>query len=192
MKTTVATLVLFLTCSLSHGLQVSDAEFSPTLPAIQGTPELQLNGASLRELYLLVETYAGALYLENTSKEPATIIHSNQHKKMVFHVLMKKVSARRLSNALSEALVLNISKEQHSQIQPAIDQMLSYFKGNLKTGDRVEFNYAPNIGTQVVIGGVPQGIIKGKEYFDSMLKVWVGENPVSRNFKDDILGVVTL
>ena len=46
-------------------------------------------GAALRELYLLVETYAGALYLEEPSQDASTVINSQQHKKMVFHVLMK-------------------------------------------------------------------------------------------------------
>mgnify|MGYP003384241688 CR=1 FL=1 len=192
MKITIITLLFALASSFSYSQQVSDVNFSDALPATNGMPELTLNGASLRELYLLIETYAGALYLENTSHDAAEIIESIQYKKMVFHVLMKKVSARRLSNALEEALVLNISKEQYSQIQPAVEQMLSYFTGNILKGETVEFNYIPGKGTDVIISGALQGRIKGKEYFDSMLKVWIGEYPVTREFKNQVLGSIDL
>jgi hypothetical protein len=94
MKINVITL-LILFCSPSvFALQVSDADFPNILPASTNQPELTLNGAALRELYLLVDSYAGALYLEQKSQDAETIINSNQHKKMLFHVLMKRVSAR--------------------------------------------------------------------------------------------------
>jgi len=192
MKTTVIALLCALFSFNAFGVQVSSAQFPTTAPAMNPLPEMQLNGAALREMYLLVESYAGALYLEQTSQDADTIINSQQHKKMVFHVLMRKVSARRLSNALQEALVLNISKEQHSDLQPAIDTMLSFFHGNLYEGDQVEFIYTPQKGTQVVVGGELQGVIKGKDYFDSMLKIWIGTNPITRSFKEQILGLATL
>jgi len=192
MKILTLALSLALTCSTSFALQVSDAHFPENVEASKTHPALTLNGAALRELYLLVESYAGALYLEQPSQDAQTIINSHQHKKMVFHVLLKKVSARRLSNALQEALVLNINQELHTQLQPAINAMLSFFEGNLHNGDQVEFIYTPNKGTEVVIGGISKGTIQGKDYFDSMLKVWIGENPVTRSFKEQVLGLATL
>ena len=192
MKIKAIALLFTLMSSTSFALQVSDANFSQTLSASDKHPELTLNGAALRELYLLVETYAGALYLEEPSQDASTVINSQQHKKMVFHVLMKRVSARRLSNALQEALVLNISKEQHNHLQPAIDKMLSFFEGSLRHGDQVEFNYSPEKGTEVIIGGISKGTITSKDYFDSMLKIWIGENPVTRSFKEQVLGLAGL
>ena len=172
----------------SYGLQVADVSFSPTLYEGSLHPKMQLNGAALRELYLLVDSYAGALYLEAPSKLPANIINSDQHKRMVFHVLMKKVSARRIGNALREALLLNISPAEHSELQADINTFLSFFEGNIHKGQEVVFHYVPNKGTHVSINEQEKGWILGKSFMDAFLKVWIGQHPVSREFKEQILG----
>lgn len=185
----IATFALLSALSMSsQALNVANIEVSDELAATDETPSLKLNGAALRELYLLIETYVGALYLESPSADPQVIINSQQHKRMEFHVLMKKVSARRLSNALHEALLLNISKQEHKQLQPAIETMLSFFEGNLRAGDKVVFEYQPGLGTKVQIGKSLKGTIAGKDFYSAMLKIWVGESPVSREFKEQILG----
>ncbi len=182
-------LLLAIVSGHSKAQTVSDVNFSDTLPADTQYPNLNLNGAALRELYLLIDTYVGALYLEQPSQSAQEIIQSQQHKRMIFHVLLKKVSARRLSNALYEALVLNISQQQHQVIQADIDTMLSFFKGNLTSGEEASFHYIPNQGTRVTVAGKEKGVIPGKAFFDAMLKVWIGKSPVTRKFKNQILGI---
>lgn len=190
MKSTLFSALLFLSV-YSNGLTISSVDLLEEIDASSKAPALKLNGAALRELYLLVETYVGALYLESPSQDPQYIINSQQYKRMEFHVVMKKVSARRLSNALKEALVLNITGEELTQLQPDIDTMLSFFEGNLRAGDKVTFDYDPKAGTKIGVGNQLKGVIPGKAFYSALLKVWVGENPVSREFKEDILGLST-
>lgn len=173
----------------SHAYTVSDVELSEVVPATAERPELSLNGASLRELYLLVETYVGALYLENPSTDPKEITESESHKRMVFHVMLKKVGARRIANALQEALVVNLTEEEHKELTPKLDQMLSHFNGKMHAGEEAIFDYIPGVGTRITINGDVKGTITGKKYFQAMLSIWVGENPVGRSFKEDILGL---
>ena len=80
---------------MSHATayEVSDVNLSEVVPATAERPELYLNGASLRELYLLIETYVGALYFEKPSTDPQEIYNSTTHKRMVFHVMLKNVGA---------------------------------------------------------------------------------------------------
>ncbi len=188
MKSTLISLLFMCSCALSEAQVIANVEFSTALKANQQHPTMTLNGAALRELYLLIETYAGALYLEKTSHSATEIIASEQHKRMIFHVLLNKVSARRLSNALHEALLLNISKQQHQALQGDINTMLSYFSGNLREGQQAIFHYIPNEGTQVSVAGVVKGFIPGKNFYDAMLQVWIGKTPVTRGFKNQILG----
>jgi len=168
---------------------VADVELSEVVPATAKRPELRLNGASLRELYLLIETYVGALYLEDKSTDDKAILESETHKRMVFHVMMKKVGARRIANALQEALVMNITKEQHKGLHDDIEQMLSFFNGKLHRGEESIFDYIPGVGTQVTVNNEVKGTIKGKAFFKALLSIWIGENPVGRSFKNDILGL---
>lgn len=180
-------LLLFSVSAFS--MTIADVTLSEELDSTQETPNLKLNGAALRELYLLVETYVGALYLETPSHNPQVILNSEQHKRMEFHILMKKISARRLSKALHEALLLNINEEEHHRLKANIETMLSYFEGNLRAGDKVVFQYTPSVGTKVSIGDDTKGIIPGRDFHTAILKIWLGESPVSREFKEHILGM---
>ncbi|MFT6327502.1 MAG: hypothetical protein ACJAYK_002496 [Crocinitomicaceae bacterium] len=173
----------------SHAYNVSNVELPNIIPANAERPELQLNGASVRELYLLIETYVGALYLEEPSTRPSTIIKNDSHKRMVFHIMLKKVGARRTASALQEALLLNLSEEDHMDLSDEIEQMLSYFTGKMYAGEQSVFDYIPGTGTRITINGEVKGVIPGKKYFDAMLSIWIGKNPVGRDFKDDILGL---
>ncbi|WP_396589217.1 chalcone isomerase family protein [Bermanella sp. R86510] len=191
MKASALLLTALLMClgSLSYSKTVAGVDVPDLVPATSEHPELTLNGASLRELYLMIDTYVGALYLETPSRDPEFIMNSEMHKRMVFHVKMRNVSARRIANALQDALVLNITPEQHKALMPRLEQMLSYFDGEMHDGDQSIFDYSPNVGTRVIINGEEKGIIPGEDYFKAMLAIWVGENPVGRQFKRDILGL---
>jgi hypothetical protein len=178
-----------LLMSNATAYEVADIQLSEVVPATAERPELHLNGASLRELYLLIETYVGSLYLEKPSTDPQEILDSQTHKRMVFHVMMKKVGARRIANALQEALVMNVTKAQHKALGGEIQQMLSYFDGKMHRGDEAVFDYIPGKGTQVMIDNQVKGLIPGKDFYRAMLSIWIGDNPVGRSFKDDILGL---
>lgn len=175
--------------ALSSATTVSGVDIPERISATSERPELVLNGASLRELYLLIDTYVGALYLETPSQDAEFIMNSAMHKRMVFHVKMRKVSARRIANALTEALVVNITPQQHKELADELEQMLSYFNGDLYEGDQSIFDYYPGEGTKVIVNNKEMGTIKGDDYFKAMLAIWIGDNPVGRQFKQDVLGL---
>lgn len=176
------------TMSSANAYEVADVQLAEVVPATAERPELKLNGAALRELYLLIKSYVGSLYLEQASSDTDYILNSESHKRMVFHVMMKKVGARRIANALQEALVVNLTKTQHNELVEELDQMLSYFDGTMHAGEEAIFDYLPGQGTRITINGVVKGVIPGRDYFRAMLAIWVGENPVGHAFKDEILG----
>ncbi|MEH6344212.1 MAG: chalcone isomerase family protein [Bermanella sp.] len=172
-----------------QGLTISGASLDDELAATSERPKLLLNGAALREMYFLVETFVGGLYLEERSRDAQAIIKSKTHKRMVFVVMLNKVGARRIGNEMQAALVGSISHEEHLALGGDIDQMLSYFDGKLFKGESVEFDYIPGTGTLVTIKGLKKGIIKGDDYFNALLATWIGEKPVDRSFKKEVLGL---
>ena len=172
----------------SSARNISDVKLEEIIKVNETAPELILNGASLRKTYMVIDTYVGGLYLENKSHNEQDILERDEHRRMLFHVLLRKVSARKVAQALKDALVINITKEEQERLEPNIKQFLSMFKGRLKQGDEVNIDYIPGSGTQVSIGGVSKGVVPGKQFADALLSVWVGENPVGSSFKQDILG----
>lgn len=190
--TLIATIVTLFATSHASAVTIADVKVAEVVPATADRPELKLNGASLRELYLLIESYVGSLYLESPSHSDTAILADTQtHKRMVFHIVMKRIGARRIANALQEALVVNITEQEHQELLDEIEQMLGYFNGKMHRGEEVWFDFIPGKGTQISINGTTKGVIPGDLFFRALLSIWIGENPVGRSFKDGILGLNT-
>ena len=168
---------------------VSDVDVAEQITVSPSETKLHLNGAALRKMYFLVDVYVGGLYLEETSQDPDIIIASNTYKRMMFHVLLKRVSARRIANALNEALIINLTKDEHESLKPTIDRFLSLFDNRrFHKGDEAILDYLPGKGTLVRIPGREDTLLEGKAFYDALLKVWIGLQPVSNDFKAQILG----
>ncbi|PID41757.1 MAG: hypothetical protein CSB48_13395 [Proteobacteria bacterium] len=182
-------LVLLLVSSGSQARTISDIDLAEEIRMDAGGPALNLNGAALRRTHMIIRTYVGGLYLENPTSNETRIIESDQHKRMLFHVLLKRVTARKIARALREALVVNITREEQARLEPQIKQFLSIFKGKLHKNDEVSIDYIPGLGTKVSIAGVEKGVIPGKRFSDALLSMWVGNEPVSDSFKNNILGI---
>lgn len=188
MKTLLLSLILLSPFTQAH--KIDDIEIPNLIPATDQRPELKLNGAALRELYLLIKSYVGSLYLEHPNHSAEAILNDTRsHKRMVFHVRMKRVGARRIASALQDALIVNLSDAQHEALKDNLAQMLNFFDGKMHRGDEAIFDFIPNVGTRISINDEVKGIIPGDLYFQSMMTIWIGEHPVGRDFKKSILGL---
>ena len=188
-------LLRFLTllcCLLSlntYALILKGVDIPEVLPADESRPALKLNGASMRVMYLLVDAYIGELYLENPSSDPEQIFADDGYKRMVFHVMTRRVSGRRIASVMNEALELNVSAAELKGYEEQLNMLTELFQGRLKRGEQGVAEYIPGVGTRIIMKGENRGIIPGKDFYNALLTVWIGENPVSREFKEGILGL---
>ncbi len=173
----------------SHARTIEGFEFPEILPQSTDHPELQLNGASVRTLYYLVDTYVGLLYVEQPSANPDQLIEQESYKRIVYHILVNRVSGRRIATAMYDALQLNISTDEAAKMDERLDKLVKMFDGKLVRGDAGYVDYVPGVGSRVVINDEVKGILSGKDLYDALLKIWIGEYPVSHRFKNEILGL---
>lgn len=184
----VLSLAALLAAPQVSAREISGVTLKEQIRLAPNGPVLSLNGAGLRRTFMIVKTYVGALYLETPSEEPQDIMDSQESKRMLFHVLLSRVSARKVARALRDALVLNVTDEAYKFLKPSVEQFLGMFDGTLHEGDECYIDYLPGVGTRVTVAGVDKGIIPGEAFYRAMLAIWVGENPVSRTLKAEILG----
>ena len=59
----------------------------------------------------------------------------------------------------------------------------------MKNGEEIVLDYRPTIGTTVIIKEQVKGIIVGKEFNDALLKIWLGNEPVTGKLKKQLLGI---
>ncbi|PAV46764.1 hypothetical protein CK486_17015 [Pseudomonas sp. HAR-UPW-AIA-41] len=173
---------------LAQARSIDQIEIAEQLSAGQELPALQLNGAATRYFFGMVPVYIGALYLEQPANNSQQIITQDSAKRMQF-VMRRDVRARKIAEALSDALSTNLDEAELRQLQPQIDQLMALY-GNvtLHKGDISSLDYLPGQGTRLIMSGQDKGRIPGKRLYDAVLKVWIGPSPVSREFKASILG----
>lgn len=173
----------------SMALTIDGYEIPQIIPATSKHSELKLNGASMRILYGVVDTYIGKLYVENPVTDAAAIIAADEYKRMVFQVALKRVSGRRMATALYEALQLNTTREEASRLESRILQIVEMFDVRLRKGEVGYIEWVPGMGSRVVVAGEEKGIIPGKDLNDAILRIWIGDNPVGETFKRQVLGL---
>jgi len=184
-------IMLSLSCLplFASALTIDGVEIPKVIPASSEHAELKLNGASMRILYGVVDTYIGKLYVENPTTDPDALIAADEYKRMVFHTVLKRVSGRRMATALYEALQLNTTPEEAKVLETRIQQVIEMFDTRFKKGEDGYIEWVPGKGSRIVVKGEVKGIVPGKDLNDAILRIWIGENPVGDAFKKHVLGL---
>lgn len=145
---------------------------------------LRLNGMGLRKK-VVFKVYVAGLYLETPSKDAASVISSDQVKRMQLSVL-RSLSSRQVSEAIEEGFEKN-SKASMAALKARLDKLATMIP-NVEKGDQILLTYVPGKGTVVSAKNVEKGVIEGKDFADALFSVWLGSNPVQEDLKAALLG----
>lgn len=187
MKRIVAALLLAAATTLSQAVEVEGVKFDPTVQ-VGGQP-LQLNGAGVRTR-VLFKVYAAGLYVPQKSNSAATLLGQKGPRRVAIGML-RNVDADTFVGALNDGLKANLSAEQLAGFKPQIEALNANFKaiGEAKKGDLIDFEFTPEAGTRIVVNGQPRGAaIPGENFFEAVLRIWIGDKPVDADLKRGMLG----
>jgi len=156
--------------------------------AVEGIEKkLILNGAGIR-YKLFFKIYVGALYLPAKQNGADQILGASQANRVVMHFLYDEVEKEKLVNAWIEGFEDNVEETLYKTLEDRLVQFNNMFQ-DLHKGDVVLLDYIPEQGTRVTIKGVNKGVIKGNDFNRALLSVWLGEDPVTEELKDAMLGI---
>ncbi|MGI2027279.1 chalcone isomerase family protein [Endozoicomonas acroporae] len=185
----IAALLMLLSLPV-NALVINKYDLPDTIAAEGDKPELKLQGAAVRSWYLMVKGYIGALYLEEPTSNPEEIYASDTHQRMAFVMLVSKMSARRIANAFYESIQLNSPPDEQEAVKEDLEKIFTLVDGSMKKGEQAVFEYLPGQGLRIEIAGDEKGIVPAnKALFNLFLRVWIGETPPSKPFKEQVLGV---
>ena len=179
---------LFLAAlSTAFAAEVAGVKFDDTID-LKGSP-LVLNGAGVR-YKAIFKVYAAGLYLDKKATTPDGVISQSGAKRMSI-TMLRNVDANELGKLFYRGIEENMPKADFAKIIPDIlrmSQMFSEYK-NLKTGDTFTIDWVPGTGTVINIKGQPYGApFKEPEFFNDMMRIWLGPNPADWKLKDALLG----
>lgn len=150
---------------------------------------LVLNGAGVR-VKMIIKVYAVGLYVPRKDTSPAAILNQPGAKSIRI-VMLRDVSAEKLTEALMQGINDNVSAADRQSLQPRLDALEAAMRsaGEASKGAQIQLDYLPGIGTRVSMGGKPLGRdIAGEDFYRALLKIWLGERPSDRSLKGDLLG----
>jgi len=181
-KLTLATLLTLIALSASAanvaGVNLEDR-------TTVNNQNLVLNGAGLRKKFV-VKVYVGGLYLPARQGNAATVLATDQPRKMVMHFLYSVTKAQ-MAEAWAEGLADN-TPNASPEVKTAFKTLESWME-DVPKGNRIVLTYAPGIGTTVEVNGKNKGTLGGKAVSDAIVNTWIGPKPApGGDFKKAVLG----
>ncbi|CAG0945529.1 MAG: hypothetical protein EFKGCFLK_00508 [Rhodocyclaceae bacterium] len=154
-----------------------------------GNSELVLNGAGLRTK-VFFKVYVIGLYLPAKAASGEAVLAQKGSKRAQLS-LVRDVGPEDFSDALIDGLKNNSSDAEFSAMKPRIDQFRQAIvaAGDVKSGSVVHLDFLPESGTRLTIGGKQLGKdIPGEDFFNALLRIWIGDKPIQDNLKEALLG----
>jgi long-chain acyl-CoA synthetase len=150
---------------------------------------LVLNGAGLRTKFF-VNVYVAGLYLaeKKTSASEVLALHGA---KRVSMRLMRNLSAKQLVDALDEGIHDNTTAAERESLKGQVAELTAIMNAlhSAKEGDIIALDWLPGTGTRIVLNGEARGKpIPGEDFYRALLRIWLGDDPVSKDLKKALLG----
>ena len=174
--------------SNAAAVELAGVRYPPTVQV--GGSTLALNGAGIR-WRLVVRVYTAGLYLAGKVSTPEAVLSSPGPKRM--HVVMlRDIDGNDLGKLFTRGMQDNSSREDFARSIPGTLRMAELFaaKKRLAQGEHFSVDWVPGQGTTIVLNGKPQGEpIREPEFFQALMRIWLGTSPADAALKDALLGL---
>ena len=149
-----------------------------------GDATLKLNGLGTREATIFsINVYVAGLYVPQPSKDAKALMTSDVPKKLVLQ-FVRNVDADDITGAFSDSFKRN---KFGDGVKAKLEQ-LNGWMSDMKKGQSMSFTYVPGTGLTVEVLGQKKGTISGKDFQESFLAIWLGDNPPNSGLKKGLLG----
>jgi Chalcone isomerase-like len=168
-------------------VEAGGARFEPTADVVG--QKLVLNGVGVR-YRAVFKVYAAGLYLKSKSND-ADAIQKMDGPKRVTLKLLRDVDGKDLGRAFTDGMEKNLHPDERMRTINGIFKFGQVFADLKKapSGTLVHIDWMPGVGTQVIFDGKPAGeLIKEPEFYNSLLRIWLGEKPADDALKAALLG----
>lgn len=150
-----------------------------------GGQTLQLNGAGVRTKFFF-DIYVGALYLAHPSSQAEVVLASPSPARVSMDILYSAVDKEKLIKGWHAGFKKSQSKASFAVLKNRLDAFNAMFPDTSK-GDHLYFDFLTNGETRVVIKGQQVGSIKGLDFQQALLAVWLGNKPADNDLKQAML-----
>jgi hypothetical protein len=178
----LSVIVLIDVTSNVDGAEIEGVHFEDTYET-EGI-QMKIQGMGLLRYLGFIKAYVGALYLEEGSSVDDVL--SDKPKRLeveYFHALKGEDFGITTNKVIAE----NTDSLTLEKIRPQVDYHNSLYE-DVQPGDRYSLTYIPGRGTELALNGETKGVIEGAEFASALFSMWLGESPMNKPFKKQLLG----
>jgi hypothetical protein len=150
---------------------------------------LQLNGAGVR-YKAIFKVYTAGLYLGAKAATPEAALAAPGPRR-VHIVMLREIDANELGKLFTRGMQDNSTREEFAKSIAGTIRLGEMFaaRKKLAAGDNFFVDYVPGAGTTILINGKAQNDpIKEPEFFNALMRIWLGKSPADAQLKDALLG----
>jgi hypothetical protein len=154
-----------------------------------GNSRLQLNGAGTRYKGPF-KVYTAGLYVSRKGSTTEEVLAAPGAKRITV-TMLRDIDAGEMGKMFTRGIEDNMDRNAMAKLIPGIMRMSQIFSDHkkLQNGETFSLDWIPGTGTVVMLRGVPQGEpFKEPEFFNAMLRIWIGPVPADWKLKDSLLG----
>lgn len=186
---------LFLITILAWATLVSAAQ-AATLEGLRfdettrlASHELRLNGLGVRAVFIF-KGYVAGLYLGEKASTGAGVLRQAGPKRLQMRMLMD-VGADDIKKALVDGMRKNVGDAQWAAMRERVANFTRTIEsiGQARVGDTINLDYVPEQGLLLAVNDVARGpAIAGADFYNALLEIFVGEDPVDTRLRNGLLG----
>ena len=187
--------LLFFLFSLSLAAVKADAA---TMEGLQfedqaklASRELKLNGLGIRSIFIF-KAYVAGLYLSEKASTSQEALQQSGPIRLQLRMLME-IGAPDIKKALVDGMRKNVSETEWQAMQDRVAQFSRTIEsvGTARVGDTITLDFIPERGMTLAVNEVTKGSpIRGQDFYNAMLAIFVGDDPVDTRLKRGLLGLL--
>jgi hypothetical protein len=183
-----AAISLFACASFAQMQTVSGVKYDENID-LRGA-KLHLNGAGVRYKFV-VKVYTAGLYLPKKAATADDVLAMPGPKKMSV-TMLRDIDSNELGKLFIRGVEDNMdNKASFTKLIPGLMRMSQLFTEvkQLKAGDTFTIEWLPGTGTIITVRGKQEGEpFKEAEFYNALLRIWLGPQPADWKLKDALLG----
>jgi hypothetical protein len=155
---------------------------------VAGSP-LVLNGAGIR-YKTVFKVYTAGLYLTAKANTPEEALAMPGPKRLAI-TMLRDIDSAELGKLFSRGMEDNMDRTAFSKLIPGVLRMSQVFSDHkqLKAGEVFLIDWVPGTGTVLTIKGKVEGEpFKEPEFFNALMRIWLGKKPADWALKEALLG----
>jgi len=155
---------------------------------VAGSP-LVLNGAGIR-YRAVFQVYTAGLYLTAKADKPEDVLAMPGPKRLAI-TMLRDIDSGELGKLFARGMEDNMDRSAFSRLIPGVLRMSQVFSTHkqLKAGETFVIDWVPGTGTVLTIKGKVEGEpFKEPEFFNALMRIWLGNKPADWALKEALLG----